>query len=102
MVKLQSFSRRFARATMVNAAKIELMSRRGGFARFLAPQARIGPVRREQFRMAAALDDVASLHDENAVAVDDGIEPVRDEHDRALTFQAMQRLDQQRLVLRIE
>ena len=50
----------------------------------------------------ALLDDTAVFHDVDAIAIDHGAEPVADDDDRALTFEAAKRLGDHLLVVGIE
>ncbi len=66
-----------------------------------AHQPVIGAVAADQLGMPAAFDDMALVEDEDAVGADDARQPVREDQGRASRRQAVDRLLDHRLVLRV-
>ena len=66
-----------------------------------AHQPAIGAVAADQLGMPAAFDDMALVEDEDAVGADDARQPVREDQGRASCRQAVDRLLDHRLVLRV-
>ncbi len=52
--------------------------------------------------MPAALRDCATFHNEDLIALDDGLKSMGDENDRPLSLQCIERRDEMLLVLGVE
>jgi hypothetical protein len=66
------------------------------------PQARIGATTLDQLAVCARFDNSARIHDKDLVTGNDALEPVCDQHDRALPLQHLQATDQKLLIVLIE
>src|SRR4051812_34560487 len=67
-----------------------------------APHPGIAAAVGEKLRVGALLDDGSGLHDEDAIAVHDRLEAVRDQDDGSDALQPVEGLDEMLLVLGIE
>jgi hypothetical protein len=66
------------------------------------PQPCIKAAPAHQLAMGARFNRPARIHDKDPVAANDALEPVCDEHDRALTLELLQGADQELLMVLIE
>jgi hypothetical protein len=56
----------------------------------------------KKFTMGTPLNDPAGIHDEDLIAGNDALEPMRHEHDRASALEGLQRFQEKLLVVRIK